>query len=314
MTSQPLIDIKRATRPRTGIAGVAVLTALTCGLGAGAARAADPSNADLSAQILTLKQQAASLQAENDGILKTIAELKQTLQAKAAPSAPGAQGIGGPGSPAPPPPVYIPTAPSGPPDLKAAAAALHAPDALNLDGMPAEGDKNARVAILEYTDFEDDDSGDYARGAFAEIEKHYIATGKVRYIHQDFTQPWDANAIVAAQAARCSGDQGKYWEMRRSLFGNQDALGEEAAIDRAETLGENVDDFKQCLRSGRFAADVTNSNALGQHFGVTIVPTLFIGSYDPATNSMQIRKTEVGSQSYATLKADIDAQLAAAHK
>jgi protein-disulfide isomerase len=280
-------------------AGLALITAA---MPAGASpAAASPTNGEIANEIYTLKEQAAGLQARNQEILKTLDQLRQSLQAKLP-------------ADAPPAPTFIPTAPSGPPDLKAAAAALHPPDALNLDGMPAEGDPNAAVAILEYTDFEDPDAGAYAQGAFAQIEKNYVKTGKVRYIHQDFTQPWHPNATVAARAARCSGQQGKFWEMRDSLFSNQDALGQEADIARAQTLGENVDNFRECLQGNRFSTEVINSVMLGQRFGVTLAPTLFIGSYDKATNSMQIRKTEVGAQSYDTVKADIDAQLAAARK
>lgn len=261
-----------------------------------------PSTTDIGNQLYTLKEQAGTLQARNEQILAALDQLKQTLASR--PAAPNA----------PPAPTYVPTAPSGPPDLKAAAAALHAPDALNLNGMPAEGDTSSPVAILEYTDFEDPDAGDFARDVFKKIEKEYVDTGKVRYVHQDFTQPWHLNATVAARAARCSGDQGKFWEMRRSLFANQDALGAEAAIARAKKLGENTDIFKQCVDGGQYTNDVVNSTLLGQHFGVTLAPTLFIGSYDKGTNSMQIRKTEVGAQTYETIKADIDAQLAGAHR
>ena len=264
------------------------------------ARADDPvTTQSLSDEIYTLKEQAATLQARNQQILAALDQLKTTLQSKLPNAAPTI--------------INTPTAPTGPPDLKAAAAKLTAPDALNLDGMPAEGDAAAPVAVLEYTDFEDSEAGEFARHAFRDVEKNYVKSGKVRYVHEDMTLPWHPNATIAARAARCSGDQGKFWEMRASLFGNQDALGSDSAIARAQKLGEKMDDFKQCILGRGFMTEVIDSVTTGQRFGVSLTPTFFIGSYDKATNSMQIHKTEVGAVSFDTIKADIEAQLTAAH-
>ena len=101
--------------------------------------------------------------------------------------------------------------------------------------------------------------------------------------------------------------------MRRSLFANQDALGAEAAIDRADKLGEKMDDFKQCILGRGFTTEVIDSVMTGQRFGVTLAPTFFIGTYDKATISMQIHKTEVGAVSFETIKADIDSQIDSPH-
>jgi len=102
-------------------------TSLLVLLGSGVPARADDAPAtpqSLSDEIYTLKEQAAGLQAMNQKILASLDELKKTLASKLP-------------SNAAPVVVNTPTAPTGPPDLKAAAAKLQAPDALNLDGGPS---------------------------------------------------------------------------------------------------------------------------------------------------------------------------------
>lgn len=77
------------------------------------------------------------------------------------------------------------------------------------------GDKNAKVKIVEFTDFE----CPFCERAFptvAAIEEKY--KGKVSLEYKSFPLSFHPLAQKAAEAALCAGEQGKFWEMHDELF------------------------------------------------------------------------------------------------
>src|SRR5262249_13220452 len=96
---------------------------------------------------------------------------------------------------------------------------------LSLEGTPAMGDPNARIAIVEFGDYQCPFCGQHANQVLPQILENYVKTGKVRYFFKD--TPVEAihpRALKAAEAALCAGEQGKYWEMHDHLFKNQQHL------------------------------------------------------------------------------------------
>jgi protein-disulfide isomerase len=115
-------------------------------------------------------------------------------------------------------------------------------------------------------------------------------------------------AFKAAEAARCAGEQGKFWEMHDRLFANQKEL--EPAKAHAEAIGLDVPKFEGCLSAGRYAEAIRKDVAEGGKAGVTGTPLFFLAHTDP--NSSKV-KTEVrlsGAQPYTAFKAQIDKLLA----
>jgi protein-disulfide isomerase len=140
-----------------------------------------------------------------------------------------------------------------------------------------------------------------------QIEKEYIQTGKVRYVQRDFPiESIHKDAFKAAEAARCAGDQGKYWEMHDRLFANQQALGLKDLPQHAEALGLDASRFQQCVESGKYASAVRKDLADGQAAGVTGTPTFFLGLSDPNSSTVKVLRTLIGAQSYGTFKEAID--------
>ena len=110
-----------------------------------------------------------------------------------------------------------------------------------------------------------------------QIEKDYIDTGKIKYTFMDFPLPMHGQAMKASEAALCAGDQGKFWEMRDRLFANQNALAPEALLKHAEALGLDAAQFKECLDSGKQAAQIKATMAEGQKAGITGTPGFLLG-------------------------------------
>src|SRR5206468_2296125 len=94
---------------------------------------------------------------------------------------------------------------------------------LDLGNNPFKGQKTAPLTMVEFTDYQCPFCGRYARETYAQIEKEYIATGKVKYVLLDLPlESIHKFAFKAAQVANCAGEQGKYWEMHDRLFANQE--------------------------------------------------------------------------------------------
>jgi protein-disulfide isomerase len=78
-----------------------------------------------------------------------------------------------------------------------------------------KGDKNAKVKIMEYTDFE----CPYCNMAFPTIEALLAKYGdKISLEYRSYPLPFHTDAQKAAEAALCAGDQGKFWEMHDKIF------------------------------------------------------------------------------------------------
>lgn len=108
--------------------------------------------------------------------------------------------------------------------------------------------------------------------------KEYVDPGKVRYVFRDF--PLDQShpqARKAAEAARCAGDQGRYWAMHDLLFEHQRALDVEKLKEYAQRLGLDGAAFDTCLDGGRHAANVQRDHEDGMAAGVRGAPAFVVG-------------------------------------
>lgn len=146
-----------------------------------------------------------------------------------------------------------------------------------------------------------------------QIEKEYIDTGKLKYVHMDF--PLEAihkQAFKAAEAGHCAAEQGKFWEMKNQMFENQKTL--DTWKTHAEVVGLNAEQFEGCLNSGKYAPEVRKDMAQAQKAGITGTPGFFLATTDPASSKVRTVRFLSGAQPFASFKAQIDALLAPPEK
>lgn len=176
------------------------------------------------------------------------------------------------------------------------------------DGRYFLGKADAPVTVIEYADYQCPGCAFYSTNLEAPFEKDYIETGKVRLIFHDFPLPMHANAISAAVAARCAGEQSTtaYWQMHDMLYINQRQWSDipprevnNQFATYASQLSLDAPAYAKCL-SDSAVTDVvlTNqkaSNALGL----------------PGTPSFAVNGVVVDARDAKTLQ-EIDAQVRAA--
>jgi protein-disulfide isomerase len=118
-------------------------------------------------------------------------------------------------------------------------------------------------------------------------------------VFKDFPLPNHPQAVKAAEAAHCAGDQQKYWEMHDRLFANQQALMVPQLKEHAVALGLDMAAFNECLDSGKYGDAVNADLQYGTRIGVTSTPTMFING-----------RPVVGAQPYEYFQTVIDEELA----
>jgi len=184
-------------------------------------------------------------------------------------------------------------------------------DPVGIADEPFRGSGQARVALIEFSDYQCPFCGRYSKDTFAQIQDDYVDTGKVKYVFRDLPLPFHKQAFKAAEAAHCAGEQGKFWEMHDLLFQNQSSLDAEQLAGYAKTLGLSDTGFEQCLQGGRFAEAIKKDIADAGTAGISGTPTFLIGVVQPGDGRVKVVKKLVGAKPYAEFKAAIDGMLAA---
>ena len=164
-------------------------------------------------------------------------------------------------------------------------AAAYDPGEPDVSDSYGLGDPDAPVVIIEYTDFQCPFCSRHYEESYGQIKENFIDQGLVYYIFKDFPLiNLHPQAVKAAEAARCAGDQDAYVEMHDQLFASQgEWSGKSNASDLfigyAEELGLDSADFAACLESGRFESAVMQDLDEGTQLGVNGTPAFFINGY-----------------------------------
>jgi predicted DsbA family dithiol-disulfide isomerase len=157
------------------------------------------------------------------------------------------------------------------------------------------GPKDAPVKLIEFADYE----CPYCQKVAPDLKKLQAEFGdKVAFAYRDFPLPMHARAEKAAEAARCAGEQGKFWQFHDELFQSKELDFDQLKV-HAKALQLDTERFDKCLDSGDEAAAVSQDRKEGQRLGLTGTPSFFINGHFLS-----------GAVDYATLRQIVQQQLA----
>ena len=134
---------------------------------------------------------------------------------------------------------------------------------------PVLGDKNAKIKIVEFSDFQCPFCARAANGAVAEMKNSdKFKDGEIALVYKHFPlSSIHPNAQKAAEASACAQDQGKFWEMHDIIFANAQQLDVASLKSYAGQIGLNQGDFDSCLdggnKAGKVAEDLKQASAAG---------------------------------------------------
>jgi len=179
---------------------------------------------------------------------------------------------------------------------------------VDLSGVHVLGRADAPLTLVEFTDLECPYCRTFHVGTFDRLKREYIDTGKIRFVSRDFPLDFHPNARPAAQAVRCAGEQGKFWEMRHQVTLNAGALGGPVYERLARELKLDLASFSACATSDSHREAIDRDLAAGMSAGVTGTPSFVLGRTAPGTTLEGIRI--VGAQPYPAFESRIKALLA----
>ena len=188
------------------------------------------------------------------------------------------------------------------------------PKKVSIDDDAVLGDKNAKVTLIDFTDYECPFCKRYFDDTFTQIKRDYIDTGKIKYVVRDLPLSFHANAHKEAQAAECARTQGgdeAYFKYHDAIFKKTTSGGTGLALDQlaviASDLGLNGDILQTCLDSDKYKTEVDKDLADAAAVGASGTPTFFVGK---STRDGVITGTKiVGAQPYTAFQTEIDKQL-----
>jgi protein-disulfide isomerase len=152
-------------------------------------------------------------------------------------------------------------------------AVIPVPDVTDADHV--RGNANAKVTLIEYSDFECPYCSRHLETIRQLLEDY---PNDVRFVYRHFPLSFHANSETAADASECAGFQGKFWEMHDALFAlaDSDGLSEDGIEKLASDIGLNMADFTSCMENGDGAAKVSKDYQEGIAAGVTGTPATFV--------------------------------------
>jgi protein-disulfide isomerase len=178
---------------------------------------------------------------------------------------------------------------------------LKAPEPVRVSIDPnigfARGPREAPVSIVEFSDYH----CPFCRtvvGTLKQLLAQY--PDRVRWVFRDFPiAGLHPEAQAAHEAARCAGEQGKFWPYHDLLFERPPDVSPAALRALAAQVGVEAAAFGQCLDSRKYRGAVNADIEAGTKLGITGTPTFFI-------NGAML----VGNQPLADFQRLIEAELA----
>jgi protein-disulfide isomerase len=167
---------------------------------------------------------------------------------------------------------------------------------VSVEDAPVKGPANAPITIVEFSDFQ----CSYCKRVVNILEQVLDRyPDKVKLAFRDFPiVNIHPQAEMAAEAAHCAAEQGKFWEFHDLLFEKQDTIPTRNFAEHAKTLGLEVSTFQTCIDGHKYREKVERNYAAGVKAGVSGTPAFFING-----------RLLSGAQPLEAFKAVIDEEL-----
>jgi protein-disulfide isomerase len=169
---------------------------------------------------------------------------------------------------------------------------------VSTDDDPSIGPADAPVTIIEFSDYQ----CPYCQVWYKQVYQQLLASypDKIRFVYRDLPLPMHPEAIPAAEAANCAGEQGAYWKYHDALFNQQYGLSRTAYEQYAADLGLDANAFVACLDSHRYQSEIQADASDASRIGITGTPSFVVNG-----------RILVGALPFSDFKAVIDEELAA---
>ncbi len=187
-----------------------------------------------------------------------------------------------------------------------------APTSLAAPDIRLRGNAEAPVTMIEYSDFTCGYCAKFFQETWPRLQAKYVETGKVRFLYRDYPRADQGPGLNAAVAARCAGDQGRYWAMHDQLFAEGGRLDEATVTRYAKGIGLNLSDFGQCIRNGRHVEQIFRDRQEANEWGFRGTPGFVLMYTKKAPTDKEPAIAIPGALPFEAFAEEIDRMLASA--
>jgi protein-disulfide isomerase len=145
---------------------------------------------------------------------------------------------------------------------------------LDLTGTPVRGTAQAKVTVVEFSDFHCPFCK-RVQPTLTQLLSKYPNDVRLVYKHMPLDQ-LHPQARRAAEASWCAQQQGKFWEYHDLLYAGEPAGSEPALSALAGRAGLDPSTYQQCMASGKAAAEVQKQVEEGAKYGINGTPGFFV--------------------------------------
>ena len=169
---------------------------------------------------------------------------------------------------------------------------------VKVGNSPWFGSKDAKVTIVEFSDFQCPHCKNAALSIVKGLKKKYGK--KIKFVFKQFPLPFHTQAKVASEASLCAQEQGNdyFWKMHDALFEDQTKFAVPDLKATAKRIGLDAKKFDNCLDGHRYLAAVDAEKKEGEALGVKATPTFFVNG-----------KLVAGARDISTFSEIIDQEL-----
>ena len=147
-------------------------------------------------------------------------------------------------------------------------------------GSPIMGNQDAPITILEWGDYQCTFCYKFHQDTLDIINEDFIKTGKVKLVFKDF--PLNGpDSFLAAEAAYCAQDQGKYWQYHDELYknwgGERTGWITRDSLDKfGTTVNLDLNKFNNCLNEHKYQEKVISLHEFGKEIGIDATPSFLV--------------------------------------
>jgi len=185
------------------------------------------------------------------------------------------------------------------PPQRPAVQAAPAGTIFDITSLPLKGSPQARLVMVEISDYECPYCAKYATSVGKDIETRFVDQGSIRLAFANNPLPIHENARLLATGAICAGTIGnRYWEMHDALFQRRPS-SQGQLLSLATEMGLAAEPFGTCLTQE--APQIARDQDQARRLSLNSTPVFAIG-FEDGTKKMSVRTFVNGAQPLAVFE------------
>jgi protein-disulfide isomerase len=175
---------------------------------------------------------------------------------------------------------------------------------IDVSGMPVRGSADAKIIFIEFSDYQCPFCATYANGVAKDLDKKFVATGRMKYVFANNPLPIHTAAQDLAIAAMCAGEQGHYWEAHDALFLTK--VRDKDDIQLVKDLGLDEENFRLCVDgSGERFQRIEKEKKIAKDLGLEGTPGFAVGYFN-SKGRVELKTLIIGAQPFEVFEKAIN--------